>query len=110
MLIASPGALVFKRDMVMNIPVIANIATIQNRQQVLVDRNAIAANNRRLSHDYEVGEEILLLVKDIKRKISDQAIGPFRITRVHANGTVTIQRSPTVVERINIRQIKPYRR
>jgi hypothetical protein len=37
-------------------------------------------------------------------------MGPFNITRVHANGTVTIALAPGVIERVNIRRIKPYRR
>ena len=86
----------------MNIPIIANIDTIQKQSQVLVNHNAIAANNRRLLHNYNIGNEILVLVKHIKRKISDQAVGPFRITHVHANGTVTIQQGPNTTKCISI--------
>jgi hypothetical protein len=32
----------------------------------------------------------------------------FRIVRIHTNGTVTIQRTPLVTERINIRRLRPY--
>jgi hypothetical protein len=42
-------------------------------------------------------------------KLEDKAIGPFTIHQVHVNGTVTIQRTPYVRERINIRRIRPYR-
>jgi hypothetical protein len=31
-------------------------------------------------------------------------MGPYRITRVHSNGTITIELSPGVVERTNIRR------
>ena len=34
--------------------------------------------------------------------------GPYAITQVHTNGTVTIRLSDNVTERINIRWIKPY--
>ena len=74
----------------------------------MVDRNAIATNNCRLSYYHNVGDKVLLLVKDLKQKISDQAVGPFPITCVHTNGNVTIRRGPNVEERINIRRIKPY--
>ena len=34
--------------------------------------------------------------------------GPYVITEVHVNGTITIQLGPNVTERINIRQVIPY--
>jgi hypothetical protein len=43
-------------------------------------------------------------------KLDHRAVGPYTITQVHANGTLTIEISPCVVERINIRRVKPYRR
>jgi hypothetical protein len=46
----------------------------------------------------------------ICRHTRDYDTGPFSITRVHTNGTVTIETSPGVVERMNIRRLKPYRR
>ena len=42
--------------------------------------------------------------------LQERADGPFRIQTVHVNGTVTIERAPGVLERINIRRIRPYRR
>ena len=33
----SPGALIFNRDMIMHIPLIANLKTIRNRRQHLID-------------------------------------------------------------------------
>ncbi len=35
----SPGAFVFRRDMFLNIPLIANLQTIQDRRQLLIDEN-----------------------------------------------------------------------
>jgi hypothetical protein len=43
-------------------------------------------------------------------KDEPRAIGPFRIERVHVNGTVTIRRNDHVTERINVRRVRPYRR
>jgi hypothetical protein len=34
-----PGAFVFQREMFLNIPLIANLQTIQDRCQVLIDEN-----------------------------------------------------------------------
>ena len=43
---------------------------------------------------------------DIKHKL-DIKEGPFKITKVFTNGTVCIQQSPLVEERINIRRLYP---
>ena len=35
--------------------------------------------------------------------------GPFLVTQVHVNGTLTIQRAPNVMEQISVCWLKPYR-
>jgi transposase InsO family protein len=105
----SPGAFVYQRDMFLNIPLIANLQTIQERKQVLINENLRRQNLKRRSFDYVVNEEVLLKVPN-PRKLDDKAEGPYVIRQVHVNGTVTIQRSEHVTERINIRRVIPYRR
>ena len=43
-------------------------------------------------------------------KLDARAEGPFIIEQVHTNGTVSITRAPNIVERINVRRLKPYYR
>jgi hypothetical protein len=105
----SPGAFVFRRDMFLNIPLIANLQTIQDRRQLLIDENLRRQNLKRRSFDYSINQEVLLKVPQ-PRKLDDKAIGPFLITRVHVNGTVTIRQTAHVTERVNIRRVLPYRR
>ena len=57
--------------------------------------------------DYQPGDSILLLTEN-PSALQDRAFGPFLITQVHTNGTVTFQRSQFIQESINIRRIKPY--
>ena len=66
-------------------------------------------NASRVSHDYRVNDYVFLLQKDIRRKLDPIKLGPFRVVQVHSNGNVTIQRSPLVTERVNIRRICPTR-
>ena len=40
--------------------------------------------------------------------LQERAEGPYRIVQVHVNGTVTVERTRGVHERINIRRIRPY--
>jgi hypothetical protein len=44
------------------------------------------------------------------RKLDSKAEGPYMITQVQVNGTITIQCTEHVTERINIRRIIPYHR
>ena len=105
----SPGAFVFQRDMFLNIPLIANLQTIQDKRQVLIDENLRRQNLKRRSFDYAINQEVLIKVPK-PRKLDDKAEGPYTITQVHVNGTITLRRSEHVTERINIRRIIPYRR
>ena len=42
--ISPPGALVFHRDMVLDIPIIADLQLLQQQRQALIDRNLMRAN------------------------------------------------------------------
>jgi transposase InsO family protein len=105
----SPGALVFQRDMVLPIPLIANYEHYRARRQARIDENSRKENLRRQFKDYTVGDEVLILAYK-PNKLDPRATGPFVISQVHANGTVTIQRNNHVYQRINIRRVKPYLR
>ena len=104
----SPGALVFRRDMFLDIPLLADIFTMHKARQHQIDERLLRENSRRSHHDYQVGEQVY-----IKRprkpgdKARPMALGPFPIVRVHTNSTVTVQRSANVTERINIRRLRP---
>ena len=105
----SPGAWVFQRDMILNIPLITDLQLIHQRRQVIIDERLRRANFRRRSYDYKVGDEILILL-DNPTTLDDRGRGPYTIIQVHANGTVTFQRTMHITERINIRRIKPFHR
>ena len=105
----SPGALVFQRDMLLDIPLIADLYLLEQKRQVLINEQLFQANRARILHDYQPQEEVLVL-KYNPDKLAPRAEGPFVIDTVHTNGTVTIRRNPYVIERINIRRIRPFRR
>jgi hypothetical protein len=96
-----PGAFVFQRDMFLNIPLIANLQTIQDKPQVLIDENLRHQNQKQRSFDYAINQEVLVKVPN-PRKLDNRAEGPYLITQGHANGTITIRRNAHVTERINI--------
>ena len=93
--------------MLLPIPIIANLQFLREKRQAVIDKNNLRDNRRRRTHDYAVGDQILILVSDPKA-LSTRTTGPYVITQVHANGTVSFLRNNEVFERINIRRIKPY--
>ena len=104
----SPGALAFGRDMFLDIPLVTDIIAIQKNWQLLVDRQLLHENAKRIHHDYAVDDLVWKMNHiGLSDKLKPTVEGPFRISRVHTNGTVTIQLSPNVTERINIRRIRP---
>jgi hypothetical protein len=105
----SPGALIFHRDMTLDTPIIADLHLLQQQRQALIDKNLLRANRRRLSHDYQPADEVLLLTYK-PDKLDPQATGPCTLHSVHANGTAIINRNPFVRERFNIRRMRPHSR
>ena len=103
---ATPGQLVFGRDMIWNLPHIADWRYIQQRKQDLINKNNERENSKRIEHDYAVGDKVLKRLSNTY-KLERSKDGPYEIIRVHTNGTVTIQNG-TITERLNICQIDPY--
>lgn len=107
---SSPGAAIFGRDMLFDIPYVADWADIGRRRQMQVDRDNARENSRRLPYDYKIGSKCLI-IKNINGerlpKADDRNKGPYAVTEVYTNGTVRIQKG-SVSERINIRRITPY--
>ena len=102
-----PGALIFHRDMILNVPLMAELITIRDRRQQLIDYNLQRTNSKRRFYDYQVGDYVSDLAALRPSKLDPRASNRFRITQVHVNGTVVIERRPGVLERINIRRIRP---
>ena len=86
----SPGALVFQRDMMMDIPLVADLEAIRGRRQQRIDENLIRMNRGRTDHKYQVGDLVKLKVID-PVKLEPRFQGPFIITQVFTNGTVRIR-------------------
>ncbi|EJK52118.1 hypothetical protein THAOC_28646, partial [Thalassiosira oceanica] len=101
-------ALVYGRDMFLNVPLIADWHTIATRREQLVNENLRRQNLKRRTYDYKVNDQMLKKVYK-PTKLGQRTTGPYSITRVHVNGNVTLQLNPNVTERINIRRIQPYR-
>jgi hypothetical protein len=104
----TPGGIVFNRDMFHNIPFLTNFHILQEWHQLVIDDNLRRANKKRRQHDYKPGDECLILDHEATSKLDTKYIGTFTIVHAHVNGTITIQRTPHVTDRVNIRQVQPY--
>lgn len=78
----------------------------QEQKRQRIDENNARENLKRLEHDYAPGERVLITTADY-HKMEPPREGLYPISRVHANGTLTIQKT-RVEQRINIRQCTPY--
>ena len=103
----SPGAIAFHRDMLLNTPINVDIAEINKRRQLKVDRDTARMNTKRYAYDYKVGGKVMKK-KHEYTKLEHRWSGPFEITQVHVNGNVTIRLQNGVTKRLNIRRLKPY--
>jgi hypothetical protein len=102
---ASPGAAIFGRDMLFNIPFIADWQKIGERRQRLTDLNNAPENEGRFDYDYKVGQKVLLRKEGILRNAeSIRHKRPRLITTVHTNGTITVQ-CGNKINRINIQRV-----
>jgi hypothetical protein len=105
---ASPGAAIFGRDMLFDIPFIADWKQIEEFRQHTTDRSNERENKTRVDFDYKVGNKILIRKDGILRKAeSIWKKEPWKIMTVHTNGTIRIQ-CGTKSERINIRRVTPF--
>jgi len=104
---ATPGQLVFNRDMLLPIESRINWANIKSRKQDLINANNRRENKRRFLHTYKEGDLVLLDKPGIIPKMDVPRTGPHTVIKVYTNGTVRISRGP-IKERVNIRRLSPY--
>jgi hypothetical protein len=65
---ASPGAAIFGRDMLFDIPFVADWHKIGDYRQSQTDRSNKRENNKRVDYDYKVGDKVLIRKDGILRK------------------------------------------
>ena len=105
---ASPGTAIFGRDMLFDIPYIADWNKIGDYRQRQTDLNTQRENNSRVDYDYKVGGKVLVRKDGILRKTESRYDSePWTITSVHTNGTIRVERG-SKSERLNIRRVTPF--
>ena len=104
----SPGAAIFGRDMLFDVPFLADWSKIGEHRQLQADQNTRRENLTRTDWDYQPSDKVLLRKDGILRKAESRyESDPWTITSVHTNGTIRVQ-CGTKSERVNIRRVTPY--
>ena len=104
---ATPGQLVFGRDMIFNIKHVADWELIKRRKQERIKYNNKRENKKRTPHACDVGDKVLMIRHDA-RKYERPCEGPCKIRQVNDNGTVKIKMGK-VIDTVNIRRLKPFK-
>ena len=109
--LATPTQLVFGRDAILNISFQADWEFTKERKQKLILQNNRRENEKRIPHDYKVGDKVMVRQQPGRKHGSHKYTGPFTITFVNNdNGTVQLQKTATqggVIETWNIRNLDP---
>eukprot|EP00957_Ditylum_brightwellii_P117360 8950496-Ditylum_brightwellii.AAC.1 len=87
----SPGTLAFNYDMIMQTKVKVDWELVKKKRQEDMLKNNIKENKSRIKHVYKVGNKVLIVNLRDKRstdpKLSKLTEGPYKINKVHRNGT-----------------------
>jgi hypothetical protein len=104
---ASPGQLVFGRDMILPILFNADWSQISDKKRKRQVENNERENRKRVKHVYKVGDKCLLEKGPRVGKLDQEYSGPHEVLEVNTNGTIRIKRG-SIRETVNIRRCVPY--
>ena len=108
---ATPGQLVFGRDMIFNMLYTPDWKKIreQKRAQELKDNER--ENSKRRDHTYKIGDKVLLKrdYLQIRCKSERKNQGPYNVVAVHSNGTLSISNEASgMTSTIHIHCLVPF--
>ena len=84
---ASPGGLVFNRDMLLDTPLIADYEAIQGRRQQLIDKSLMISNRKRVDYNYNIRDKVYMKDYD-PTNMMQKHHGPYHVQRVYTNGNL----------------------
>ena len=107
---ATPTQLVFGRDALLNVSFEADWQYLKDQKQKRILHNNKRENKTRLDHTYSVGDKVMIRLNPNRKHGTDTYKGPYDVTGVNDNGTVTLTQvtnGGAVSQTWNIRQIEP---
>jgi len=95
----------------LDIPIVADILSLQKLRQAKIDLRLLQANAKRTRHEFKVNDLVYVHNRHkSSEKLKPVYDGPFPIIQVHTNNTCTVLRKRNVEERITIRRLKPQKK
>lgn len=107
---ATPTQLVFGRDAMLNVSFEADWQYIKERKQKRILQNNKRENSRRVDHQYQVGDQVMINEDPNRKHGSQQYSGPYTVTSIYDNGTVKLSKAAdggAVSQTWNIRNLYP---
>ena len=108
---ATPGQLVFGRDMIFNMLYTPDWEKIRERKRAQELKDNERENSKRRDHTYKIGDKVLLKrdYLQIRRKSERKNQGPYDVVAVHKNGTLSItNKTSGTTSTIHIRRLVPF--
>eukprot|EP00957_Ditylum_brightwellii_P151597 11544843-Ditylum_brightwellii.AAC.1 len=85
------GQLIYGRDMLDDGKYATDLELIRLHEQKIIDYSTARENAKRRSHDYVVGNKVLINKDGIACKLHPPIEGPYTILQVYTNGNEKIQ-------------------
>jgi len=104
---ATPGQLVFGRDMLFDLSFKANWKDIKERKRTRIEDSNKRENSKRIRHTYNVGDLVSKDRNQLQPKLHRPRDGPYTVEKVYTNGTLKIRKGITF-EKVSIRRLNPY--
>jgi hypothetical protein len=104
---ATPGQLIYGRDMLFDLSFRANWNEIRQRKRQRIEESNQRENAKRIPHTYKVGDLVSKDRNALQPKLHRPRDGPYTIDKVYNNGIIKIRKGVTL-EKVSIRRIHPY--
>ena len=104
---AKPMQVVFGWDAILNLSHEANWQLIKLQKQELINKNNKIENQKRVHYAYTPSELVLLKNKWTTKFGKDTYQGPWEITSVNNNRTLSIKKG-IITDKVNIQNVHPY--
>eukprot|EP00957_Ditylum_brightwellii_P072386 5501629-Ditylum_brightwellii.AAC.1 len=88
---ATPMQPVFGRDAILNVKYEVDWNCIKQRREILIRKNNEQENKKRKTHNYQIGDKVLLKGNRASKYGTNASSGPYPVEQINSNGTIKIK-------------------
>ena len=103
----SPGELVFGRNMFLPVEAPVDWDAVKEHKQRAIAKSNRRENSKRIDYKYQEGDWITIQKPGILRKLAVPRLGPYKVVKHNANGTLTCEKEPFDIGKVNLRRVEP---